>query len=200
MHATLTLMTPQEIMRTIAEPTGPIGSAFYFHPDTMARGKELGLDGFRFYVLGRGGVLGDVDAAVVHAAFGYFHPDMISNLWNSAKEVMAPRDGAREYLACAHAMARTTGLPPYTYNQNPAAISVGRSPYIWARNLLANRLFECPVIYLEPYVMNNQEVHDRIQLGDYPGRRNISGTPRESIYREYVRGVVDGLVDYYGRN
>ena len=57
MHATLTLMTPQDIMRTIAEPTGPIGSAFYFHPDTMARGKELGLDGFRFYVLGRGGVL-----------------------------------------------------------------------------------------------------------------------------------------------
>lgn len=108
MHATLTLMTPQEIMRTIAEPTGPIGSAFYFHPDTMARGKELGLDGFRFYVLGRGGVLGDVDAAVVHAAFGYFHPDMIAKLWNSAKEVMAPRDGAREYLACAHAMARTT--------------------------------------------------------------------------------------------
>ena len=100
--------------------------------------------------------------------------------------------------AVAQSMARATGLPPYTYTSD-AAINVDGSPYIWARNLLANRLFECPVVYLEPYVMNNKEVHDRVQLGDYPGRRNINGTPRESIYREYVRGVVEGLVAYYGR-
>jgi hypothetical protein len=95
-------------------------------------------------------------------------------------------------------MARATRLPPYIYTSD-SAINVGGSPYIWARNLLANRLFECPVIYLEPYVMNNQEVVDRVQLGDYAGRRNINGTPRESIYREYVRGVVDGIVAYYGQ-
>jgi N-acetylmuramoyl-L-alanine amidase len=101
--------------------------------------------------------------------------------------------------AVAQSMARATRLPPYSYTSD-AAINVGGSPYIWARNLLANRLFECPVVYLEPYVMNNQEVVDRVQLGDYPGRRNINGTPRESIYREYVRGVVEGLVAYYGQN
>jgi len=100
--------------------------------------------------------------------------------------------------AVAQSMARATGLPPYTYSSD-TAINVGGSPYIWARNLLANRLFECPVVYLEPYVMNNQEVVDRVQLGDYSGRRNINGTPRESIYREYVRGVVEGLVAYYGQ-
>jgi N-acetylmuramoyl-L-alanine amidase len=119
--------------------------------------------------------------------------DLMVKLLNRSydKEVSVSR-------AVAQGMARATGLPPYTYNSD-TAINVGGSPYIWARNLLANRLFECPVIYLEPYVMNNQEVHDRIQLGDYSGLRNINGTPRESIYREYVRGVVDGLVDYYGR-
>ena len=101
--------------------------------------------------------------------------------------------------AVAQSMARATGLPPYTYGSD-TAINVGGSPYIWARNLLANRLFECPVVYLEPYVMNNQEVTDRVQLGDYGGSRNINGTPRESIYREYARGVVDGLVAYYGQN
>ena len=100
--------------------------------------------------------------------------------------------------AVAQSMARATGLQPYTYGSD-TAINVGGSPYIWARNLLANRLFECPVVYLEPYVMNNQEVTDRVQLGDYGGRRNINGTPRENIYREYARGVVDGLVAYYGR-
>jgi hypothetical protein len=120
--------------------------------------------------------------------------DLMVKLLNRSfdKEVAVSR-------SVAHAMARATGLPPYDYKSNPAALSVGRSPYIWARNLLANRLFECPVIYLEPYVMNNREVHDRIQLGDYKGRRNINGTPRESIYREYVRGVVEGIVAYYGK-
>ena len=120
--------------------------------------------------------------------------DLMVKLLNRSfdKEVAVSR-------SVAHAMARATGLPPYDYKSNPAALSVGRSPYIWARNLLANRLFECPVIYLEPYVMNNREVHDRIQLGDYSGRRNINGTPRESIYREYVRGVVEGIVAYYGK-
>ncbi len=101
--------------------------------------------------------------------------------------------------AVAASMARTTGLPPYTYTSG-TALNVGGSPYIWARNLLANRLFECPVVYLEPYVMNNREVHARVQAGDYKGRRNIGGTPRESIYREYVRGVVDGLAAHYGEN
>ena len=101
--------------------------------------------------------------------------------------------------AVAQGMARATGLPPYTYTGD-TAIKVGGSPYVWARNLLANRLFECPVVYLEPYVMNNREVHDRVQLGDYSGRRKINGTPRESIYREYVRGVADGLAAYHGEN
>ena len=119
--------------------------------------------------------------------------DLMIKLLNRSydKEVAVSR-------AVAQSMARATGLPPYTYTGD-SAINVGGSPYIWARNLLANRLFECPVVYLEPYVMNNKEVHDRVQLGDYHGRRNINGTPRESIYREYVRGVVDGIVAYFGR-
>jgi len=97
----------------------------------------------------------------------------------------------------AKSMARATRLPPYTYASS-TALNTGGSPYIWARNLLANRLFECPVVYLEPYVMNNREVHQRIQLGDYKGVRNINGIPRESIFREYARSVADGLAAYYG--
>ena len=67
-------MQPRDVIHAIAKPTGDIGASFYFDPDTLARGKELGLDGFRFYVLGRGGVLGDVEPDVVRSAFGYFHP------------------------------------------------------------------------------------------------------------------------------
>lgn len=98
-------MEPREIMRA-TEAIGSIGAAFYFHPDTLARGKEAGLDGFRLYVLGRGGVLGDVEPGVVHAAFGYFHTDLIDRIWNTARERMSPREAARLYFSCGHELGR----------------------------------------------------------------------------------------------
>lgn len=92
-------MTPEETITAIAGPTGNIGAAFYFDPKTVAAGKELGLDGFRFYVLGRAGVLGDVSAAVVSSAFGYFHPSLIDKIYNSAKQTIDPMTCAQAYFA-----------------------------------------------------------------------------------------------------
>ncbi|MEO1064288.1 MAG: hypothetical protein AAFZ07_22950 [Actinomycetota bacterium] len=82
-------------------PLNAAGAAFYFHPDTLARGKELGLDGFRFYALGRASVLGDVAPEVVQAAFGYFHVDLIAKIHGSAKEVIAPSEVAPVYHECS---------------------------------------------------------------------------------------------------
>ena len=42
-------------------------------------------------------------------------------------------------------MSAATGLPPYLYRTSSAA-RVNANPYVWARNLLANRLFACPVV------------------------------------------------------
>jgi hypothetical protein len=93
-------MLTQELLKVTSPIIGKAGSAFYFHPDTLARGKEIGLDGFRFYMLGRGGVLGDVESDVVASAFGYFHRALVARIWNSAKERFAPREAARIYLEC----------------------------------------------------------------------------------------------------
>lgn len=100
-------MEPRDVISAIAAKTGDLGAAYYFHPDTLARGKELGVDGLRFYLLGRGGVLGDVEPDVVVAAFGYFAPGMVAKLWNSGKQTLAPRDAAREHLACNAALGRS---------------------------------------------------------------------------------------------
>mgnify|MGYP001822174648 CR=1 FL=1 len=100
-------MTPLELVRSTSPPINGAGAAFYFDPATLARGKELGLDGFRFYVLGRGGVLGDVEPAVVASAFGYFAPGVMEAIWGSAKERIAPREAAREYLRCAEDFGRS---------------------------------------------------------------------------------------------
>ena len=99
--------------------------------------------------------------------------------------------------AVAGTMAQATGLPPYQYPTTLATTKVGSTGYVYARNLLATRVYRCPVIYCEPYVMNNKEVFDRIQAGDYDGTREVNGGQRKSIFREYADAVADGLAVYY---
>jgi len=99
----------------------------------------------------------------------------------------------------AAAMARETQLPPYQYPTTNTTTKVGTSGYVFARNLLATRLYRCPVVYCEPYVMNSKDAFARIQVGDYEGTRKINGLERKSIFREYADSVADGLVEYYSK-
>ena len=85
---------------------GELGWAYYFDPATVARGERLGLDPFAFYFLGRGGVLGDVEASVVQSAFGYFNPAVLAAMWDAGRAKVAPRDAGREYLEAAHDFGR----------------------------------------------------------------------------------------------
>ncbi|MGH9135300.1 MAG: SCO6745 family protein [Ilumatobacteraceae bacterium] len=128
-------MHPRDTVPAIAPKTADIGSAFYFHPDTLAMAKGLGLDGFRMYFLGRGGVLGDVEPAVVSSAFGYFEPGMLAHMWNTAKAIMPPRDAARAYMGANHALGRAklsevAGLDEYADAAAAivAAVDVGGYP------------------------------------------------------------------------
>ncbi len=82
--------------------------------------------------------------------------------------------------AIAAAFGKATGLPVE----------------VRPRNLAANRLYDGPVVYLEPYYMNNRVVYERIQLGDYEGTREIEGKPYRSIFREYADAVMEGLRPY----
>lgn len=97
----------------------------------------------------------------------------------------------------AGVMAKETQLPPYEYPTTLTTTKVGTSGYVYARNLLATRLYRCPVVYLEPYVMNSLDGFARIQAGDYEGMRNFNGIERKSIFREYADSVADGLAEYY---
>lgn len=96
----------------------------------------------------------------------------------------------------AHSLSETTKLPAYHYNGDNAH-AVGTSGYVWARNLLANRLYHCPVAYVECYVMNSREFFDRFQAGEYDGRREFNGAMHKNIYAEYADGVTQGVADYF---
>lgn len=95
-----------ELLAQVSPVIGAAGAAFYFTAETLERGKQMGLDGYRFYFLGRGGVLGDVEAPVVASAFGYFEPGLVAHLWDTARQRVAPRDAGRAHLECAHDLGR----------------------------------------------------------------------------------------------
>ena len=95
----------------------------------------------------------------------------------------------------ASSLASATGLPPYAYHNGKGLPT--QSPYVWTRNLLASRLYRCPVLYCEPYVMNSQAVFERVQLGDYDGVKTLEGVERKSLYREYADAVAEGVARYF---
>lgn len=96
-------MTAAEAVHATAGPVGSVGGAFMLHPDTMGRATEQGYNNpFAFYFAGRGGVLGDVDADVVIAAFGWFEPGLVRPLWEEGVAVHGAREASRRYAqACA---------------------------------------------------------------------------------------------------
>ncbi len=107
------------------------------------------------------------------------------------EEVLIGNDVARTFVSFSK-------LPHYSY---PAggnnARSVPANPFLYARNLLANRLYDCPVIFMEPYVMNSTLDYPRFQAGDYEGIRKIEGEPLPSIFREYATALATGLANHY---
>jgi N-acetylmuramoyl-L-alanine amidase len=92
----------------------------------------------------------------------------------------------------AEAMAEMTGLEPFIY-RGKNATRVNDNPYLFARNLMANRIYEAPVIYLEPWVLNDATVYRWAGEGDYDGEREIAGTLRPSLPSTYAAFVVEGL-------
>ena len=116
--------------------------------------------------------------------------DMLLKLLNRTAREEVPLS-----IRVAASLASATGLPPFIYHGK--GLKVSSSPYVWARNLLATRLYQCPVVYCEPYVMNSQAVFDRVQAGDYEGTRVVGGASQKSIFREYADAVADGVTGYF---
>jgi len=103
-------------------------------------------------------------------------------------------------MSISDAFVNATDLPPaYRAASGGVMHPLDTNHYIYARNLAANRQFDGPVIFLEPYFMNNRTVYARIQAGDYDGIRAVDGSEHPSIFREYADAVAAGVIDFYTR-
>jgi N-acetylmuramoyl-L-alanine amidase len=104
------------------------------------------------------------------------------NRWSETEQRLA------ESLSLS--FSEQTCLPPFSY-KGPNALKIGEVPGVWARNLLANRRYRCPVVFLEPYVANSQTTYPRIQkwLAQGAGQDDC-------IITEYTDAVMLGLGNF----
>ena len=100
-------------------------------------------------------------------------------------------------MAIGQQFQKKWGFPPENYEGSGYASASGVSPYVWHRNLIANRLFRGPVIFVEGPYMNDRTTYGWIQAGEYEGTRNIGGRERQNIFREYADRVADGVIERF---
>jgi hypothetical protein len=96
-------LTGEQTVRAVDKVLHDVGTLWMIHGDTRARAEEYGYTKAQpFYFAGRGGVLGDVDAGVVCAAFGWWDPGYVRLMWERGLAVAGARESARRYAqACA---------------------------------------------------------------------------------------------------
>jgi hypothetical protein len=131
-------MDTSTLVGAVSPTINAAGTAFMFDAGTMAAGDPLGLDGLSMYVLGRGGVLGDVDADVVAASFAVFNPAVVRMMWEGARAKCGATEASAAYHeACAAfgraRLADVDGLDRYA----EAAEAVVRSASIVGMPLFA---------------------------------------------------------------
>lgn len=118
--------------------------------------------------------------------------DMLGKLLSGAGE---------EEIALGDAVARQlaidTGLPPMTYT-GANAVQVNDNPFLWARNLIANRIYQCPTIFIEAYTANREPFYTRFAMGEYEDTLPVRGMDRKNLWREYADSVRDALGRHYG--
>ena len=91
------------------------------------------------------------------------------------------------------------GFRPESYAGSGYSHATGASPYVWYRNLIANRMFDGPVVFVEGPYMNDREMYRWIQAGEYEGARPVAGKNRGNVFREYADLVADGVIGYFRR-
>ena len=79
-------------------------------------------------------------------------------------------------------------------------MKVGEVKGVWARNLLANRIYRCPVVFLEPYIANSKAAYERIQLGNYKGKIQVRGELKLSLVEEYADSVFQGICNSFSES
>lgn len=97
------MTTMADSVRALTRPVGQLGGLWMLDRGVLDAGRAAGYpNGYAYYITGRGGVLGDVDADVVSSAFAFFEPGLVRTMWEKGLPVEGARAAGRRYgRACA---------------------------------------------------------------------------------------------------
>ena len=137
-------MDTDGLIDATAAPIYELGGAYCFADATAPRGEALGLDVFMFYCLGRGGVLGDVDAATVAERLPLVQAVRWSTTWwDEGRAVGRPRRPSRRSTSTPRTTTRddvqrdrrrsARSARPRHASSTPPRRHVGRSSTATAR-------------------------------------------------------------------
>lgn len=105
--APMSTLSSHDLSAAVSPFFGDLGSKYMLDPATAEIGKAAGYpDGFAFYMAGRGGVLGDVDADVVYAAFAFFDRGLVRKMWERGVAVEGARKAGSRYAGAADAWGK----------------------------------------------------------------------------------------------
>lgn len=87
-----------DVIGRIGAAADAIGAQFMIGP-LMEAGAEFGYEGYPWplYMIGRGGVLGDVHPQVVASAMVFPSPALVARAWAQGRASMDPSEGARRF-------------------------------------------------------------------------------------------------------
>ena len=102
------MSTIADSVKSLTAPVGDLGGRWMLHKEVLAPCRGVGYPhGYAYYFAGRGGVLGDVDADVVAAAFGFFEPSLVRKMWDIGVAVEGAAAAAARYGAACAQFGRT---------------------------------------------------------------------------------------------
>lgn len=139
---------------------------------TAPKGKELADAGYAHYLIN--GAYSADELSYDDQRLGMLEK-MLSGSWREERGLAS---------AMSLAFAEVDPQPPYTYTGSNA-VRVNEDPYVWARNLMANRLFRCPTVFLEPNVANTVDFYTQFSNGP------------DLLVEHYAKAVELALLSYY---
>lgn len=83
-----------------------VGGGFMISSEAKNDGKAVGFRGWQYYMLGRCGVMGEVDAAVLTAVLGFFPEEVVRENWQRARETLSAAAGVTAYVETCRTWGR----------------------------------------------------------------------------------------------
>ncbi|HVE63809.1 MAG TPA: hypothetical protein VNB94_08420 [Mycobacteriales bacterium] len=99
-------MSPEDTAAAVKDDIGRLGGAFMLSEQAKAASTSAGIGGWAMYMIGRGGVLGDVHPDVVTSAFYFLPASSVHKGWVKGRAALTPPGAVSLFTGACHEWGR----------------------------------------------------------------------------------------------